>query len=171
MRAQLVPLHNGPPIDIRRDLTVIGRKEDCDLRLDHKGVSKLHCLLVKTDDMLLLRDLGSTNGTRVNGRRVRRAALMQDDEIRIAGVTFRVTFTPADGPARPYEHTQEMGAAEIESLRHADQPVGHGAAQGVAQQVAQAVAQPEPLSPPAAVSMRINTLPDVYPLRDKDKDD
>ena len=75
MRAQLVPLDGGPAIDITKDLTVVGRKEDCDLRLEHKSVSKMHCVIVKTDGLLLLRDLGSTNGTRVNGQRVRRAEI------------------------------------------------------------------------------------------------
>ena len=54
-------------------LTLVGRRGDCDLRLEHKSVSKLHCMLVRTDGLLVLRDLGSTNGTRVNGTRVRRA--------------------------------------------------------------------------------------------------
>ena len=44
----------------------VGRKEECDVRLQHKSISKMHCVIVKTDGLLLLRDLGSTNGTRVN---------------------------------------------------------------------------------------------------------
>src|SRR6516162_5771851 len=72
MRAQLVPIDGGHPIEIVKDLIVLGRKEDCDVRLEHKSVSKMHCVIVKTDGLLLLRDLGSTNGTRVNGQRVRR---------------------------------------------------------------------------------------------------
>src|SRR6202051_1567269 len=94
MRAQLVPLDGGSPVDIDRDLTLVGRKEDCDIRLDHKSVSKMHCVIVKTDGLLLLRDLGSTNGTRVNGQRVRRAALLPNDQVTIAGFRFRVTFGP-----------------------------------------------------------------------------
>src|SRR3982751_504273 len=84
MHAQLVPLDGGSSIDVARDLTLVGRKEDCDLRLDHKSVSKLHCVIVKTDGLLLVRDLGSTNGTRVNGERVRRAALLPNDQLHIA---------------------------------------------------------------------------------------
>src|SRR5204863_10158100 len=65
MRALLVPLDGSRSIELTKDLTLVGRKEDCDLRLDHKSVSKLHCVIVKTDGLLLLRDLGSTNSTRV----------------------------------------------------------------------------------------------------------
>ncbi len=75
MRAQLIPLDGGPPIEIVKDLIVVGRKEECDLRLEHRSISKMHCVIVKNGrSSLLLRDLGSTNGTRVNGHRVRRAA-------------------------------------------------------------------------------------------------
>src|SRR6058998_3629298 len=103
MRAQLIPLDGGPPLDLVKDLTLVGRKEDCDLRLDHKSVSKLHCVLVKTDGLLFLRDLGSTNGTRVNGTRVRRAALLPNDQVTIASFKFRVHFGPDDAPVVPSE--------------------------------------------------------------------
>src|SRR6476659_10844187 len=98
MRAQLLPLDGGSPIEITKDLVVVGRKEDCDVRLDHKSVSKMHCVIVKTDGMLFLRDLGSTNGTRVNGTRVRRAALLPNDQLTIAHFKFRVYLGP-DEPA------------------------------------------------------------------------
>ena len=83
MRAQLQPIDGGTPIDITKDLIVVGRKEDCDLRLEHKSVSKLHCIIVRTDGLLLLRDLGSTNGTRVNGRRVSTTRLRSGDQVEL----------------------------------------------------------------------------------------
>ena len=92
MRAQLIPVDGGPPIEVVKDLSLVGRKEDCDIRLDHKSVSKLHCVIVKTDGVLLLRDLGSTNGTRVNGQRVRRAALLPNDTLAVANLKFVVKF-------------------------------------------------------------------------------
>src|SRR2546427_4828079 len=95
MRAQLIPLDGGSPVEVGKELTVIGREEDCDLRLDHKSVSKMHCVLVKTDGLLLLRDLGSTNGTRVNGTRIRRAALLPNDKLSVANFHFTVLFGAA----------------------------------------------------------------------------
>src|SRR5437867_7661132 len=94
MRAQLLPLDGGPPIEIVKDLNLVGRKEDCDIRLEHKSVSKLHCVIAKTDGLLLVRDLGSTNGTRVNGQRVRRAALLPNDTLAVANMKYRVQFGP-----------------------------------------------------------------------------
>jgi len=92
MRARLVSLDGGPPVDLVKDLTLVGRDEDCDLRLDHKSISKLHCVIVKTDGLLLIRDLGSTNGTRVNGQRVRRAALLPNDTLSVATLRFQIKF-------------------------------------------------------------------------------
>src|SRR5438128_8589769 len=115
MRAQLVPLDGGPPIEIVKDLILIGRNDACDLRLDHKSVSKMHCVLVKTDGLLLLRDLGSTNGTRVNGQRVRRAALLPNDQLSIAGYKFTVYLGPDPVPAAVVgsERTQHLDPHDV----------------------------------------------------------
>ncbi len=92
MRARLISLSGVASIDLVKDVSLVGRSEDCDIRYDHKGVSKIHCVLVKTDGLILVRDLGSTNGTRVNGQRVRRAALLPNDTFAIANLKFKVLF-------------------------------------------------------------------------------
>jgi hypothetical protein len=145
MRAQLIPLDGGPPIDVLKDMTVIGRKEDVDVRLDHKSVSKMHAVIVKTDGLLLLRDLGSTNGTRVNGQRVRRAALLPNDQVAFASFKFRVMFGPDDKVAMPAaEHTQHLDAKEVAAL------LGKGG-----------VKEDSSLDQPA-LPVQVNPLPDVY---------
>jgi pSer/pThr/pTyr-binding forkhead associated (FHA) protein len=163
MRAQLVPLDGGASVEVAKDLTLVGRKEECDLRLDHKSVSKMHCVLVKSDGLLLLRDLGSTNGTRVNGHRVRRAALLPNDELTIAGYKFRVQFGQAiTEKANPREHTQRMNADDVAHLL-----------QKAGDKRAVAHPSPDPLpdtgrgqgerSPSSAKPIKPNQLPDVYP--------
>src|SRR5579871_4695403 len=117
MRAQLLPLDGGPPIDINKDLVVVGRKEECDVRLEHKSVSKMHCVLVKTDGLLLLRDLGSTNGTRVNGTRVRRGMLLPNDKVSIANFHFRVLYGAALQAAAAQEQTQQLNREDVDRLR------------------------------------------------------
>jgi pSer/pThr/pTyr-binding forkhead associated (FHA) protein len=66
--------------------------------VERGSVSKLHCLIVKTDGLLFIRDLGSTNGTKVNGQRVTRGALLPGDELAFAGAKFRIDLRPDDGP-------------------------------------------------------------------------
>jgi len=145
MRAQLIPLNGGPAVDVSKDLMVVGRKEECDLRLDHKSVSKMHCVIVKTDGLLLLRDLGSTNGTRVNGTRVRRAALLPNDQLSIANFKFRVYLGPdAAIPADAGQHTQAIDPDEL-----ADMMRRHGG---------EAASEPEI----SVLPLQRNQLPDVY---------
>lgn len=93
MQFRLVPLEGGNTIELSRDLTVVGRKEDCDLRLDHKSISKFHCVIVRMENTLLLRDLGSTNGTMVNGKRIRRTTLKNNDFLNIANLPFKVQIS------------------------------------------------------------------------------
>jgi pSer/pThr/pTyr-binding forkhead associated (FHA) protein len=101
MNARLVPIDGGSPIVLDKDMVLIGRNEECEIRLDHKSISKQHCLLVKTDGLILVRDLGSTNGTRVNGQRIRRAALLPNDQFSVANYKYRVQFGLEDIPADP----------------------------------------------------------------------
>ena len=138
MQARLIPADGGEPIELVKELTLIGRGADCDLRLDHKGVSKRHCVLVKTDGLVLLRDLGSTNGTRVNGQRVRRGSLLPNDGLTVANFRFTLKFG-----AEPI--TDSSSILPDAGLDDDDSDTHH-----------------EPLeSPPEAV--RRNALPDDYP--------
>ena len=95
MRVRLIPADGSAAVDLTKDVVLVGRGDDCDLRVDHKSVSKRHCVLVITDGLVLLRDLGSTNGTRVNGTRVRRAALLPNDQVAFANFRYTVAFGSA----------------------------------------------------------------------------
>lgn len=98
MLAQLIPKQGGPPVTLGRAITVVGRSSKMsDFVIDHSSISKQHCMLVKTDGLIYLRDLGSTNGTRVNGQRVIRGALLPGDQISFASITYRIHLGPDIG--------------------------------------------------------------------------
>jgi pSer/pThr/pTyr-binding forkhead associated (FHA) protein len=108
--AQLIPLQGGEPITIAKDVTVVGRQaEHCDIVLDRKSVSKIHCVIARTDGLLFVRDLDSTNGTKVNGQRIIRGALLPGDQLAFAGEKFRVHLGPS--PATPLPRAAERTEA------------------------------------------------------------
>ncbi|MEU3347723.1 DUF1707 and FHA domain-containing protein [Streptomyces sp. NPDC006700] len=70
----------------------IGRDPACGLRLTHETVSRVHAELRHQGGMWVLRDLGSTNGTTVNGRRVVGAAVVREgDQVGFGQVAFRLS--------------------------------------------------------------------------------
>ena len=112
MRANLIPVKGGRTIPIVRDITVVGRQDGlCDVCIDKSSISKLHCIIVRTDGLLFIRDLGSTNGTKVNGQRVVRGALLPGDELAFASEKYKVEM----GPGEP-EEDEEVHSARTEML-------------------------------------------------------
>ena len=99
MKAELIPTDGGEPIPITRDVTVVGRREYCDIQIDDPSLSKRHCVLVKTDGLLVIRDLATTNGTKVKGQKIRWAALLPEDRITLGSMKFRVYLGPDDVPS------------------------------------------------------------------------
>src|SRR5215208_617442 len=87
-----------------RDMTVIGRREDCDLRIPLGEVSRKHCRIVRDGEALRPEDLGSSNGTYLNGTRVEREAVLNPgDSIQVGPVVFvlQVDGFPGDDELRP----------------------------------------------------------------------
>jgi len=109
MIAKLIPLDGSPALLIIREVTLVGRKGgECDIALEHPSISKLHCAIARTDGLLFVRDLGSTNGTKVNGQRVTRGALLPGDELTFANIRFKVFLGPGEMPAKPNDYTEVL---------------------------------------------------------------
>jgi pSer/pThr/pTyr-binding forkhead associated (FHA) protein len=91
--------------DFRLDaaLTIVGRCRTCEVCLDSWQVSRRHCCLAFTRGEVVVRDLGSTNGTRINGLLVERGVLRAGDVLGIAHLRFRLAFL---------EKTDGMGSIE-----------------------------------------------------------
>lgn len=71
---------------------VIGRSRDADLTVAHPMISRRHCQVFEVDGLMMIRDLGSLNGTVVEGQRVTRAAVRPQDEVTVGPLTFRAQY-------------------------------------------------------------------------------
>lgn len=87
---------NGQAVNFRLTaLTYIGRSEDNQLRLLDPGVSRRHVLVMATPGGYTIRDLGSQNGTYVNGNRVDESPLADGDRITIGEINLVFRGAPA----------------------------------------------------------------------------
>jgi hypothetical protein len=82
-RGSLVSLTDGRSHVLDRPSMTIGRLPECDVVVDDAGASRQHAELRRTDDGFVLTDLGSTNGTLVNGSPIREHLLEDGDRITI----------------------------------------------------------------------------------------
>lgn len=84
---------SGRPLLLAHGPNVIGRSNDCDHQLEAATVSEKHCRIDCSPNSVMIRDLGSTNGTFVNSERVTRTMLDPGDVIKIGAFKFQVTFS------------------------------------------------------------------------------
>lgn len=104
---EFIALQEGEPIHLTRmgegegeqsyrilplQRTVIGRAENATIRLEGPGISRHHTLIEHADGQPRIVDLGSTNGTFVNGQRTDAAVLATGDRIQIGSAVFEVTI-------------------------------------------------------------------------------
>lgn len=82
--------YEGLEVPIDRDRFVIGRGSEADLAVAEPTISRAHAVLERDGDAFRLEDLGSTNGTRVNGRRLVRARLRDGDEIELGRLQLQL---------------------------------------------------------------------------------
>lgn len=92
MNANLVLLKkNGATksVPLPGNVTVVGRRHDCDLRIPLSTISRRHCRINLNGESLEIHDLGSTWGTFVNDKRINgSASIKAGDRLRIGPLTF-----------------------------------------------------------------------------------
>lgn len=132
---------------IARDMTVIGRREDCDLRIPLGDVSRKHCRLVRDGNSLKIEDLGSSNGTYLNGGRVQEAQLSPGDSIQVGPVVFvlQIDGVPADDELSPITVDTAGAAAGAAAGSGMDEATSDESGNAAAAEGGEAVEELEPL--------------------------
>jgi pSer/pThr/pTyr-binding forkhead associated (FHA) protein len=131
MQAVLVMFRNDGErrsFSISREMTVIGRRQDCDLMIPLGEISRKHCRIIRDGESLRLEDLGSSNGTFHNGRRVQEAVLSAGDTIQVGPVAFVVQLDgqPDEEDMKPHTggaaHATAEEDDELETLSDDGEP-------------------------------------------------
>ncbi|HTU19728.1 MAG TPA: FHA domain-containing protein [Gemmataceae bacterium] len=138
MPAQLVALDNGPSILLDKPILLLGRHPECDIQIDSRKISRRHCCIAQVSDYLVVRDLGSTNGIRINGTRIVEGRLNTGDELTIGNYRYKVSWDSVAGaaalpPVSPQSPSQPakgavrkpspLASIEDEMLESSDEPV------------------------------------------------
>ncbi len=107
----LVPVDEGQRITLGKAVVFLGRHPDCDVILSQsRKISRKHCCIAQVDQRFVIRDLGSMNGVRVNGRRVKlEAAINFGDTIAIGDRHFVLKRVDQAAPVEKAE-TPDLGA-------------------------------------------------------------
>jgi pSer/pThr/pTyr-binding forkhead associated (FHA) protein len=111
----------GLKIPIDKAIIFIGRHPECDVVITRsRTISRKHCALVQINNSLVIRDLGSTNGVRVNGQRVRKEThFVPGDTLTIGDIEYLVKSVKRPDPERRAnrEHHQDARSAGATPLR------------------------------------------------------
>jgi predicted component of type VI protein secretion system len=155
MPAQLIALEDGLRILLDKPILLLGRDAECDIQFESRKISRRHCCIAQVGDRLLIRDLGSTNGIRINGVRVVEGALKPGDELTIGNHRYRVSGEavpgapsskgkkPADKQPAPHHGPPEL---DDDLLEECDEPVplADSGARRLERADKPAIAPPEP---------------------------
>jgi len=127
MPAQLLSLTDGPSILLDKPILLLGRHGECDIQLNSRKVSRRHCCIAQVSDYIVVRDLGSTNGVRINGHRVLEGKLNAGDELTVGNFRYQVYLESVssneDGSSRETPSKPKKQRAEESLLENADEPV------------------------------------------------
>lgn len=102
---ELHPCGGGDIIPLTETKLLIGRRSHCDISLKFSNVSSQHCEMEFKNGYWNVRDLGSSNGTKVNGVRIDTKVLMPGDEVMISKHAFNIDYVIEDSSEAPEEES------------------------------------------------------------------
>src|SRR5436190_12775714 len=130
MPAQLLALNEGASILVDKPILLLGRHPECDIQIDSRKISRRHCCIAEINGYHVIRDLGSTNGIRINGVRVLEGKMTEGDEVTIGTSRYQVSWDMQNNGARaggarkkPPALPPKPAPGEDDLLESCDEPV------------------------------------------------
>jgi predicted component of type VI protein secretion system len=105
---------------LHKDQTVVGRREDCDLRIPLGEISRKHCRFVNDGEALRVEDMGSSNGTYHNGQRVQEAIIHPGDTVQVGSIAFVIQIDGVPGDDELHPVLAQKGSSEETGTPAAD---------------------------------------------------
>jgi predicted component of type VI protein secretion system len=150
MPAQLIALDQGTSILLDKPILLLGRHPECDIQIDSRKISRRHCCIAQISDYLVVRDLGSTNGIRINGVRLLEGRLSAGDELTIGNHRYKVAWDARSAAASPADQSKQ-------AVRQASPPTGGE------DELLESSDEPIPLEEPAPCPSNAPVVPIVNP--------
>lgn len=91
----------GRRVPLAKSVIRLGRDKTCDVSLEDEAASRVHAVITKNEDEVLVRDMDSTNGTFVNDTRIDQAPLKNGDRLGVGDTVFLVEIFRGPGSAEP----------------------------------------------------------------------
>jgi pSer/pThr/pTyr-binding forkhead associated (FHA) protein len=102
-------------LKLANGITTVGRHDECQLRIGSSQVSRKHCQLFEQNGRLLVIDLGSSNGTFVNGKKIEGTQVLKPgDVLGLGKVKFRVEKLDGTGAPKPSDTAVAIAADAID---------------------------------------------------------
>jgi len=144
MVPHLVALTDGPDIPLSKPIILIGRHQECDIQIPSRKISRRHCCIAQVSKHLVVRDLGSTNGIRINGVRVQEGRLRVDDELTLGNSRYKVRWETIEVAMpvlkeKPPPRAGRVDVIDDDALESCEEPVALDDPDG-----------PSPRTPPGA---------------------
>jgi pSer/pThr/pTyr-binding forkhead associated (FHA) protein len=149
------------PVALGREKTIIGRMDDCHIRIPMAGVSRKHCEIIVAGGSVTVNDLGSSNGTYVNQDRIESMPVSAGDLLSVGGLVFVVTVNGQPGDIDP-EIMYEDGLPDESEASVAARPQAPAPA---------ANSEPAPKAVPASMLSEDSSMMDFDFDFDDDEDD
>ena len=153
-------------IKLEEGVTIVGRHDECHLKIKSSQVSRQHCHLFEKKGLLLVKDLGSANGTYVNGKRVKEQQVLEPgDELTIGDVQLRVEKIGQPTTAAP----QSRATSKVETAIVSSPPIPTAEVDDFEIDFGEEPDQPAP-SPAPTPSAKAKAEPKPKPKSDPEPD-